>query len=58
MRLATIMDAIVAMNAAKTSLYRYEADSFHARANLADALVSASVMLKAAVAHLNVEVEK
>lgn len=58
MRLATIMDAIVAMDAAKTSLYRYEADPFHSRANIADALVSASVMLKAAVAHLNVEVEK
>lgn len=52
------MDAIVAMDAAKTSLYRYEADPFHSRANVADALVSASVMLKAAVAHLNVEVEK
>jgi hypothetical protein len=58
MRMQTIMDAIVAMDAAKTSLYRYEADSFHNRANVADALVSASVMLKAAVAHLIVEVEK
>jgi hypothetical protein len=58
MRMQTIMDAIVAMDAAKTSLYRYEADSFHSRANIADALVSASVMLKAAVAHLSVEVKK
>jgi hypothetical protein len=58
MRLETVMDAIVAMNAAKTSLYRYEADSYESRANLADALVKASILLKAAVAHLNVEVEK
>lgn len=58
MRLEIIMDAIVAMENAKKSLYRYEADTFHNRANIADALVSASVMLKAAVAHLNVEVEK
>jgi hypothetical protein len=58
MRMQTIMDAIVAMDAAKTSLYRYEADPFHSRANIADALVSASVMLRAAVAHLTVEVEK
>jgi len=58
MRLETVMDAIVAMDAAKTSLYRYEADPFHSRANIADALVRASVMLKAAVAHLNVEVQK
>ena len=58
MKLETVMDAIVAMNAAKTSLYRYEADSYENRANLADALVKASVLLKYAVAHLNVEVSK
>jgi len=58
MKLETVMDAIVAMNAAKTSLYRYEADSYESRANLADALVKASILLKAAVAHLNVEVLK
>lgn len=58
MKLETITDAIVAMNAAKTSLYRYEADSYESRANLADALVRASTLLRAAVAHLNVEVEK
>jgi len=58
MRMQTIMDAIVAMDAAKKSLYMYEAESFHNRANIADALVRASVMLKAAVAHLNVEVKK
>ena len=58
MKLETVMDAIVAMNAAKTSLYRYEADSYVSRANLADALVKASILLKYAVAHLTVEVDK
>ena len=58
MRLETVMDAIVAMDSARTSLYRYEADSYQNRANLADALVKASILLKFAVAHLNVEVEK
>ena len=58
MKLETIMDAIVAMENAKKSLYRYEADPFYSRADIADSLVSASVMLKAAVAHLTVEVEK
>ena len=58
MKLETIMDAIVAMENAKKSLYRYEADPFHSRANLADALVRASILLRASVAHLTVEVEK
>tara|TARA_R110000868_G_scaffold26067_7_gene100950 strand:+ start:369 stop:545 length:177 start_codon:yes stop_codon:yes gene_type:complete len=58
MKLVTVMDAIVAMDNAKKSLYRYEADSYESRARLADALVRASILLRDSVAHLTVEIEK